>query len=82
MRAAAAVGLTGVRAHDRSRCWEELAMLERALLEDGRGEVLLQGKLNDTRDWRVVNEFCRQTYMPPTTRPLTRGAIRTRRSGG
>lgn len=49
-------------------------MLERALIEDGRGETLLQGKLNDTRDWRVVNEFCRQTYMPLSTRPLTRGA--------
>ena len=49
-------------------------MLERALLEDGRGETLLQGKLNDTRDWQVVNDFCTKTYMPLSTRPLTRGA--------
>ncbi|MCR8549927.1 AraC family transcriptional regulator [Salipiger sp. P9] len=56
-----------------SRDWETLAMLQTALLEDGRGEELLRGKLNDTREWSVVNDFCNRTYMPLSTRPLTRG---------
>lgn len=48
-------------------------MLETALLEDRRGAPLLQDKLTTTRDWSVVNAFCAQTYMPLSTRPLTRG---------
>ena len=48
-------------------------MLETALLEDGQGRALLQGKLNGTRDWGVVNDFCARAYMPLTSRPLTRG---------
>ncbi len=48
-------------------------MLETALLQDRRGEALLQGKLNETREWSVVNDFCNRTYMPLSTRPLTRG---------
>ncbi len=48
-------------------------MLETALLEDGGGAQLLCGKRNETRDWAVVNDFCARTYMPLSTRPLTRG---------
>ncbi|EKE71773.1 MULTISPECIES: helix-turn-helix domain-containing protein [Roseobacteraceae] len=48
-------------------------MLETALLEDRRGAPLLQDKLTTTRDWSVVNAFCATTYMPLSTRPLTRG---------
>ncbi|MCM2291337.1 AraC family transcriptional regulator [Allorhizobium sp. BGMRC 0089] len=48
-------------------------MLETALLEDGAGKPLLSGKLNDSREWSAVNAFCNRTYMPLSTRPLTRG---------
>lgn len=48
-------------------------MLERALVQDRHGEDLLRGKLNETREWSVVNAFCNRTYMPLSTRPLTRG---------
>ncbi|WP_151719690.1 AraC family transcriptional regulator [Gemmobacter serpentinus] len=48
-------------------------MLETALLEDGQGRPLLQGKLNGTRDWAIVNDFCARAYMPLTSRPLTHG---------
>ncbi len=48
-------------------------MLETALLEDGQGKPLLSGKLNDSREWSAVNAFCNRTYMPLSTRPLTRG---------
>ena len=48
-------------------------MLETALLEDGEGNPLLSGKLNDSREWSAVNAFCNRTYMPLSTRPLTRG---------
>ncbi|SFJ97224.1 AraC family transcriptional regulator [Celeribacter neptunius] len=48
-------------------------MLETALLQDGSGTPLLQDKLNDTREWSVVNAFCHRAYMPLSTRPLTRG---------
>ncbi len=48
-------------------------MLEAALLEDRQGRPLLQGKLNGTRDWSVVNDFCARAYMPLTSRPLTLG---------
>ncbi|MCT2401393.1 AraC family transcriptional regulator [Novosphingobium mangrovi (ex Huang et al. 2023)] len=49
-------------------------MLETALLEDGNGDPLLNGKLNESRDWAVVNGFCERTYMPLSTRPLVRGS--------
>ncbi|NPD14754.1 AraC family transcriptional regulator [Xinfangfangia sp. D13-10-4-6] len=48
-------------------------MLETALLHDGQGQPLLQGRLNDSRDWAVVNDFCARAYMPLTSRPLTHG---------
>lgn len=48
-------------------------MLETALVQDRHGEDLLRGKLNETREWSVVNEFCNRTYMPLSTRPLTLG---------
>ena len=49
-------------------------MFETALLEDGDGKPLLTGKLNGSREWSAVNAFCNRTYMPLSTRPLTRGA--------
>ncbi len=49
-------------------------MLETALLEDGQGRPLLQGKMNGTRDWAEVNAFCARAYMPLTSRPLTLGS--------
>lgn len=48
-------------------------MLETALLQDGQGTPLLQDKLNSTREWSVVNEFCHRAYMPLSTRPLVAG---------
>jgi len=48
-------------------------MLETALLQDGYGKPLLRDKRNDSREWSVVNDFCHRTYMPLSTRPLTRG---------
>ncbi len=48
-------------------------MLETALLQDANGAPLLRDKLNDTREWSVVNDFCHRAYMPLSTRPLTRG---------
>jgi len=48
-------------------------MLETALVQDGNGNPLLRDKRNDSREWSVVNDFCHQTYMPLSARPLTRG---------
>lgn len=48
-------------------------MLDAALLRDGQGKALLEGNLNNSRDWSAVNAFCYRTYMPLATRPLTRG---------
>jgi AraC-like DNA-binding protein len=48
-------------------------MLETALLQDGQGKILLHGKLNNSREWSAVNDFCHRTYMPLSTHPLTRG---------
>jgi AraC-like DNA-binding protein len=48
-------------------------MLEAALLQDGQGKPLLDGRLNNSRDWSAVNAFCHRTYMPLSTAPLTRG---------
>lgn len=48
-------------------------MLETALLHDGRGQPLFRGKLTGSRDWAEVNAFCHRTYMPLSSRPLTRG---------
>ncbi|WP_067733072.1 AraC family transcriptional regulator [Novosphingobium naphthalenivorans] len=48
-------------------------MLEAALLKDGKGDPLLDGKLNESREWGVVNRFCEQTYTRLSSQPLTRG---------
>jgi hypothetical protein len=49
-------------------------MLDSALLNDAHGAPLLDGKLNDSRDWAEVNAFCHKAYMPLATRPLVKGS--------
>jgi AraC-like DNA-binding protein len=49
-------------------------VLDHALIYDAEGQPLLDGQLNESREWAQVNAFCNRVYMPLSTRPLVAGA--------
>ncbi len=48
-------------------------MLEQALVSDVMGRRILNGRLNESRNWSEVNAFCNRVYMPLSSRPLVKG---------